>query len=242
MRERERERERECSLYIPHLERNRYLSKVARDLDRDSFFAFCASSLFDTFFISSRPFAISTDETPSSNKNLFIDSLRSRGDSLWMYVDNHHASTFLSLGHHSLCGDCCIKANRCVAFGIRLRSHTEVCSLQTSPSAPCASSFLQSLDNLACKIVRLLTFATVSCDTTPIYNRSTKLHASSHHNVQLSGEKGSMTMLMRHQGCGVLKPSEILYMLVYEKQDGLRRSYRTEIGSCDRSTLLLCNI
>ena len=59
-------------------------------------------------------------------------------------------------------GDCCIKANRCVAFGLRLRSHTEVCSLQTSPSAPCASSFLQSLDNLASKIVRLLTFATVS--------------------------------------------------------------------------------
>ncbi len=54
-------------------------------------------------------------------------------------------------------GDCCIKANRCVAFGIRLRSHTDVCSLQTSPSAPCASSFLQSLDNLARKIVRLLT-------------------------------------------------------------------------------------
>ena len=51
-------------------------------------------------------------------------------------------------------GDCCIKANRYVAFGIRLRSHTEVCSLQTSPSAPCASSFLQSLDNLASKIVR----------------------------------------------------------------------------------------
>ena len=58
--------------------------------------------------------------------------------------------------------DCCIKANRCVAFGIRPRSHTEVCSLQTSPLAPCASSFLQSLDNLASKIVRLLTFATVS--------------------------------------------------------------------------------
>ena len=58
--------------------------------------------------------------------------------------------------------DSCIKANRCVAFGIRLWSHTEVCSLQTSPSAPCASSFLQSLDNLASKIVRLLTFATVS--------------------------------------------------------------------------------
>ncbi len=33
---------------------------------------------------------------------------------------------------------------------------------KTSPSAPCASSFLQSLDNLASKIVRLLTFATVS--------------------------------------------------------------------------------
>ena len=62
-------------------------------------------------------------------------------------------------------GDCCIKANRCVAFGIRLRSHTEVCSLQTSPSAPCASSFLQSLDNLARKVVRLLTFATVSSYT-----------------------------------------------------------------------------
>ncbi len=42
------------------------------------------------------------------------------------------------------------------------RSHTEVCSLQTSPSAPCASSFLQSQDNLASKIGRLLTFATVS--------------------------------------------------------------------------------
>ena len=56
------------------------------------------------------------------------------------------------------------KANCCIAFGIRLRSHTEVCSLQTSPSAPCASSFLQSLDNLASKIVRLLTFATVSTD------------------------------------------------------------------------------
>ena len=63
--------------------------------------------------------------------------------------------------------DCCIKANRCVAFGIRLRSHTEVCALQTSPSAPCASSFLQSLDNLACKIVRLLTFATVSVRLSP---------------------------------------------------------------------------
>ena len=63
-------------------------------------------------------------------------------------------------------GDCCIKANRCVAFGIRLWSHTEVCSLQTSPSAPCASSFLQSQDNLASKIVRLLTFATV------LYNMS----------------------------------------------------------------------
>ena len=64
-------------------------------------------------------------------------------------------------------GDCCIKANRCVAFGIRLRSHTEVCELQTSPSAPCASSFLQSLDNLASKIVRLLTFATVFVGSHP---------------------------------------------------------------------------
>ena len=53
-------------------------------------------------------------------------------------------------------------ANRRVTFGIRLRLHTEVCFLQTSPSAPCASSFLQSQDNLASKIVRLLTFATVS--------------------------------------------------------------------------------
>ncbi len=61
-------------------------------------------------------------------------------------------------------GDCCIKANRCVAFGIRLWLHTEVCSLQTSRSAPCASSFLQSQDNLASKIVRLLTVATVSPD------------------------------------------------------------------------------
>ena len=59
-------------------------------------------------------------------------------------------------------GDCCIKSNRCVAFGICLRSHTEVYSLQTSPSEPCASSFLQSQDNLASKIVRQLTFAPVS--------------------------------------------------------------------------------
>ena len=58
--------------------------------------------------------------------------------------------------------DCCIKANRGVAFGIRLRSHTEVCELQTSSSAPCASSVLQSQDNLASKIVRLFTFAAVT--------------------------------------------------------------------------------
>ena len=57
---------------------------------------------------------------------------------------------------------CRKKANRCVAFGIRLRLHTGVCTLQASPSAPCASFFLQSQDNLASKIVRLLTFATVS--------------------------------------------------------------------------------
>ena len=75
----------------------------------------------------------------------------------------HYSSKRRNSGiYEEILGDCCIKANRCVAFGIRLRSHTEVCSLQTSPSAPCASSFLQSLDNLACKIVRLLTFATVS--------------------------------------------------------------------------------
>ena len=128
------------------------------------YFALCASHFSSTSSTStlSRPFAISTDEASSSSNTLFIDSLRPRGRHSWMYVGNHHTSTFLSLGQHSLCGDCCIKANRCVAFGIQLRSHTEVCSLQTSPSAPCASSFLQSLDNLACKIVRLLTFATVS--------------------------------------------------------------------------------
>ena len=62
-------------------------------------------------------------------------------------------------------GGCCIKANRCVAFGIRLRSHTEACFLQTSSSASCASSFLQSQDNLASKIVRVLTFTTVSSDS-----------------------------------------------------------------------------
>ena len=70
-----------------------------------------------------------------------------------------------SFAPHQPLWDCCIKAHRCVAFGIRLRSHTEVCGLQASPSAPCASSFLQSLDNLACKIGRLLTFATVSIQT-----------------------------------------------------------------------------
>ena len=75
----------------------------------------------------------------------------------------HYSSKRRDSGiYEEIWGDCCIKANRCVAFGIRLWSHTEVCSLQTSPSAPCASSFLQSQDNLACKIVRLLTFATVS--------------------------------------------------------------------------------
>ena len=80
----------------------------------------------------------------------------------------------LSVGVFFCCGqnlyvrrDCCIKANRCVAFGIRLWSHTEVFSLQTSPSAPCASSFLQSLDNLTSKIVRPLTFATVSFCLSP---------------------------------------------------------------------------
>ena len=88
---------------------------------------------------------------------------------------------------------CCIKANRCVAFGIRLRSHTEACFLQTSPSVSCASSFLQSLlqsqDNLASKIVRLLTFATVSsdsfCPQTPKATAVPFLFAplSAHHSV-----------------------------------------------------------
>ena len=78
-------------------------------------------------------------------------------------------------------GDCCIKANRGVAFGLRLRSHTEVCSLQTSPSAPCASSFLQSLDNLASKIVRLLTFTTVSFLSyiSPVWCNPSREHRSS---------------------------------------------------------------
>ncbi len=49
-----------------------------------------------------------------------------------------------------------------IAFVSVLVTYFGVNFFQTSPSAPCASSFLQSQDNLASKIVRLLTFATVS--------------------------------------------------------------------------------
>ncbi len=76
------------------------------------------------------------------------------------------------------------------------------------------------------------------CNATPIYNnRSTKLHASSYHNVQLSGEMGSSVMLMRCQCRWRVWSSDILYKLVYDKQGGLRRSYRTETGSYELSTL-----
>ena len=49
---------------------------------------------------------------------------------------------------------CCFRDSALVTYGGMLPSYP--------PSAPCASSFLQSLDILARKIVRLLTFATVS--------------------------------------------------------------------------------
>ena len=55
-------------------------------------------------------------------------------------------------------------ANCCVASGIRLRLHTEVCSLQTSPSAPCTSSILPSQSKIASNLAILLPFATVSID------------------------------------------------------------------------------
>ena len=49
-------------------------------------------------------------------------------------------------------------------------------------------------------------------------------------------------MLMRCQRRWRVWSSEILYKFIYDKQDGLRRSYRTEIGGYDLSPLLLCNI
>ena len=185
MRERERERERErASLYAPHLECDTHLPRAAKDLGRGSFFApyfaLCASLLSSIFSTSSRLFAISTDETPSSNKNLFIDSLRSRGNSLWMYVGNHHTSTFLSLGQHSL------------------------------------------------------------CDTTPICNRSAELHSSPYLIGKSDAElvsRANSAMLMRCQCRWRVWSSDILYKLVYDKQGGLRRSYRTETGSYELSTL-----
>ena len=186
MRERERER---VSLYTPRLECDTHLPRVAKDLGRGflfaPYFALYASLLSSIFSTSSRPFAISTDETPSSNKNLFIDSLRSRGNSSWMYVGNHHASTFFALGHHSL------------------------------------------------------------CNVISIYNRSIALHCSSPLIDKLSSEVVSganSAMLMRCQCRWRVWSSEILYKLVYDKQGGLRRSYRTETGSYDLSPLLLCNI
>ena len=62
----------------------------------------------------------------------------------------------------ALKGDCCIMANHCVAIGIRLRSRTPVRSLQPSPSAPCASSILQSQNKIASNLETLLLFATGS--------------------------------------------------------------------------------
>ena len=125
----------------------------------------------------SRPIGISTEESPNSSRGNEVSprnwQIKLRKNEMKVRKKDFEVPKNLSTPRwkmKSLYGrtwrflrrDCCIKANRCVAFGIRLRSHTEVCSLQTSPSAPCASSFLQSQDNLASKIVRLLTFAPVS--------------------------------------------------------------------------------
>ena len=106
MRERERERERVYT-YTPHLERDTRLLRSLATLRSDSLFAPCSASwvslLSSIFSTSSRPFTISTDEVSPSSSTLFIDSLRPRGKHSWMYVGNHHTSTFLSLGQHSLC-------------------------------------------------------------------------------------------------------------------------------------------
>ena len=93
-------------LYAPHLECDTRLLGSLATLRSDSLFApysaYWISLLSSIFSTSSRPFTISTDEV-SPSSTLFIDSLRPRGKHSWMYVGNHHTSTFLSLGQHSLC-------------------------------------------------------------------------------------------------------------------------------------------
>ena len=101
-----RERERVYP-YPPHLERDTNLPRSLATLRSDSLFAPCSASwvslLSSIFSTSSRSFTISTDEVSPSSSTLFIDSLHPRGKHSWMYVGNHHTSTFLSLGQHSLC-------------------------------------------------------------------------------------------------------------------------------------------
>ena len=98
-----------------------------------------------------------------------------------MYVGNHHASTFLSLGHHSLCNVISI----CIIRSIALH---------------CSS---------------------------PLIDKSSREVVS----------RANSAMLMRRQCRWRVWSSDILYKLVCDKQGGLRRSYRTETGSYELSTL-----
>ena len=104
---RKKERESLPIQHTPHLERDTRLLRSLATLRSGSlfapYFALCASPFYSTSSTLSRPFAISKDEASSSSNTLFIDSLRPRGRHTWMYVGNHHTSTFLSLGQHSLC-------------------------------------------------------------------------------------------------------------------------------------------
>ena len=98
MRERERERERE-HLYASHLELDTGLLRSHATLRSDTLCALYRSA----FSSLSRLVTISTGGASSSSNTLFIDSLRPRGNSSWVYVGNHRTPTFLSLGRRGLC-------------------------------------------------------------------------------------------------------------------------------------------
>ena len=104
---REKKRESLPIQHTPHLECDTRLPRSLATLRSGFLFAPHSASwvslLSSIFSTSSRPFTILTGEASSSSNTLFIDSLRPRGRHTWMYVGNHHTSTFLSLGQHSLC-------------------------------------------------------------------------------------------------------------------------------------------
>ena len=163
-------------------------------------------------------------------------------------MGNHHTSTFLRLLHKGA-SLCCFRDSASVTYGGMLPSDLTLSALRFILSAKSRQSCKQDCEPVDfCNSLFLSLGQRSLCDTTPIYNRSNRsaeLHSSPYLIGKSAAElvsRANSAMLMGRQGCSTLWPSEILYKFVYDKQGGLRRSYRVETSNCDLSALILCNI